>query len=415
MKTIIVIALVAILGWQGKAQTYDTNGAVVQTFAGSGFSGYVDGAGQLTMFNNPRTIVADSFGNLYVEDAGNGVIRKIAPDATVTTFAGGGNAWAGFGTNANLGGLYDSWMAIDHSNALWYAYANGGVFLMRVGSDGYASRRGTNLTGMTVKCGICFDSANNLYYSGNNKIYRLFTNGTLEVFVGSGNGGWSDGNGIFTSFSSPSALACDSADNIYVWDTYNYVIRRINQNRDVVTIAGQIGTWGNSDGLGTNAIFSPYNSSPVSAITVDNLGNLYLACGTSVRKIDARTNAVTVAGNFSQTGYANGAGNVAQFNPASGICVSGGTIFVADTTNQRIRSITNNPTAQVISPTNLKLGTYPGLQITGIVGRSYQIQASSDMNSWSLKATILLTSSPYLWIDQNSVSGNKFYRALMLP
>ena len=190
MKTILsVVAALLMYCSQSQAQIYDTNGAYVQTCVGSGFSGYVDGVGQLTMFNNPRTIAADTFGNLYVGDAGNGVIRKVAPDSTVTTFVGGGSAWSGFGTNTNLGGLYDSWMAIDHSNALWYAHTDGGVFLVRVGSDGFVSRRGTNLTGMSVSCGICFDSRNNLYYTGNNKIYRVFTNGTLEVFAGSGNAG----------------------------------------------------------------------------------------------------------------------------------------------------------------------------------------------------------------------------------
>jgi hypothetical protein len=61
------------------------------------------------------------------------------------------------------------------------------------------------------------------------------------------------------------------------------------------------------------------------------------------------------------------------------------------------------------------LNTYPGLQIIGTVGMTYQIQTSPDLNSWTTKATILLNSNPYLWIDQNPVSGNKFYRALLLP
>jgi hypothetical protein len=63
----------------------------------------------------------------------------------------------------------------------------------------------------------------------------------------------------------------------------------------------------------------------------------------------------------------------------------------------------------------LQLNTYPGLQITGTVGRTYQIQSSPDLNAWTPKATLLLTASPYLWIDENAVSGNKFYRAVMLP
>src|ERR1017187_6883370 len=99
---IILMAIATMLGWQAEAQIYDTNNVVVQTFAGSGFSGYVDGVGQLTMFNNPQCVVADSSSNLFVLDLGNSRIRKIAPDGTVSTFAGGGNQTSGYGTNADV-------------------------------------------------------------------------------------------------------------------------------------------------------------------------------------------------------------------------------------------------------------------------------------------------------------------------
>jgi hypothetical protein len=122
-----------------------------------------------------------------------------------------------------------------------------------------------------------------------------------------------------------------------------------------------------------------------------------------------------MAGSFSQNGYANGASNLARFNGASGVCVSGGTFYVADSSNQRIRNITFNPTSQIVSGANLGIGTFAGVTITGTVGRTYQIQSSPDLNTWNSVATALLTSSPYLWIDQNPVSGNKFYRAVMLP
>jgi hypothetical protein len=149
----------------------------------------------------------------------------------------------------------------------------------------------------------------------------------------------------------------------------------------------------------------------------DNAGNIILACGfsncSSVRKMTPSTNIITLAGSFTQTGYADGPGNLARFSGAHGICISMGTIYVADSSNQRIRSITNNPIPGL--PANLQLSTYPGLQITGTVGRTYRIEASPDTTTWSTAATLLLTSSPYLWIDQNPVAGNKFYRALLLP
>ncbi|MEI9962089.1 MAG: hypothetical protein WDM76_13450 [Limisphaerales bacterium] len=77
---------------------------------------------------------------------------------------------------------------------------------------------------------------------------------TNEVFVGSGNSGAIDGSGVFTSFSSPTQLACDAADNIYVWDG-GVRLRRINQNRDVTTSIAS-GTVAD----GANPHFGPVNS-----------------------------------------------------------------------------------------------------------------------------------------------------------
>ena len=408
IKTLIgLAAIVVMFGLRSDAQIYDTNNVVVQTFAGSGFAGYLDGQGTQTMFNNPSQVDADSTGNLFVVESYNYRIRKVGLDGTVSTFAGGGASVPGYGTNASLAYNLGP-MAIDHSNALWIATGDSS-FILRIGSDAYVSR--VNLTGLSSLSGVCADSRNNIYIADfyGEKIYRYRTNGVLEVFVGSGNQGSVDGNGIFTSFSGPSTLAADAADNIYVWDTYNRVIRRINQNRDVVTITGNIGV--PADGIGTNAAFNS-----ITAMCVDGSGSLIIACnGSGIRKMTAATNVTTIAGTYSQFGYANGSGNLARFNNASGVCLSQGSIFVADTSNQRIRQISFNPVAQIVSGANLGIATFAGVTLTGVVGRTYQIQSSPDINTWTTQATLLLTSSPYLWIDQNPTSGSKFYRAVLLP
>jgi len=411
---VVLVAITATLGWRAYAQTYDTNGDYVQTFAGSGFSGHVDGVGQQTMFNNPSTIVADSESNLFVLDDNSYLIRKITPSGVVSTFAGGTTfpggtiPTTGYGTNASIFAGGSSSIAIDHSNTLWIATYDG--YLVRVGRD--TSVSWIFLNGTSWPWGACVDSGNNVYVSDyyGNKIWRYNTDGVLSVFAGSGNPGYADGNGIFTAFHYPTALAADAADNIYVWDSENRLIRRIDQSQNVTTLAGQYLNNSSADGAGTNASFGS-----ISGMCVDDSGNLILACGTSIRKISTTTNVMTMAGSFSQNGYANGASNLARFNGASGVCVSGGTFYVADSSNQRIRNITFNPTSQIVSGANLGIGTFAGVTITGTVGRTYQIQSSPDLNTWNSVATVLLTSSPYLWIDQNPVSGNKFYRAVMLP
>jgi hypothetical protein len=163
---VALVTAVVIQGSQAEAQIYDTNNVVVQTFAGSGFYGYLDGIGQQTMFNDLTAIVADSSSNLFVWDSNNARIRKIAPDATVSTFAGGGNLTTGYGTNVALDQLRGSQMIIDNFDTIW---AFSGTYLLRIGNDGYVSRTTLNYFGSS---GLCFDSRTNLYFAGGNQIYR---------------------------------------------------------------------------------------------------------------------------------------------------------------------------------------------------------------------------------------------------
>ncbi len=239
MKTNIAIALIAILGWQIEAQIYDTNGDYVQTFAGSGFSGDVNGVGVQTMFNNPNAIVTDSHSNIFFWDSGNYKLKKITPDGTVTTFA---SIAIGIDVQA---------MAMDKNNSIWLLSSSHNFYtnLYQVTASAVVTR--FDLTPFPVSnsnpiwSGLCLDSAGNIYLSSPwaNRIYKYSTNGVMMVFAGSGNPGYADGNGIFTAFNFPTALAVNAANNIYVWDTGtfggNYLIRKIDQSQNVTTFAGQ--------------------------------------------------------------------------------------------------------------------------------------------------------------------------------
>ena len=405
----VLAVILASFGGNVDAQTYDTNNEVVQTFVGSGFSGYLDGVGQLTMFNNPNAIVADSHSNLFVWDSSNYRIRKVAPDGTVTTFAGGGSGATGTGTNVSFASWGIGGLTIDQHNTIWAFPAQNYGWLYKITTNAVVTYTNFSSLGRIIT-GACADSVGNIYFSSGNIIYRYATNSVLSVFAGSGNNGYADGNGIFTSFAYPGALAVDAANNIYVWDSGNYLVRKIDQNQNVTTYAGKYLSNVSADGTGTSAVFNS-----VFQMCVDGYGNLIVACGLSVREINPKTNVVTMAGSFTQTGYTNGTGNIARFDGADGVCISGGTIFVGDYGNQRIRDITFNPQPQVVSGANLGIGTYSGVTITGVVGRTYQIQSSPNMSTWTTRATVLLNFSPYLWLDQNPVSGNKFYRAMLLP
>jgi hypothetical protein len=393
-----LVGSLAIACLRLQAQIYDTNNPVVETFAGSGFYGYYDGQGVFTMFNTPTAIVNDPSSNLFVLDSQNSLVRKITPGATVSTYF-------------NL--LPYSALApmtIDHSNALYIATQQG--YLLRISSNGVSSQINLPFNSYSAVGGLCVDSANNLYVSDSygNRIYRQSSNGVWEIFAGSGNPGSIDGNWIFTSFNGPRSLTADAANNIYVWDSSGHIIRRINQNRDVETIAGSNFAIQDTDGVGLSAGFNV-----VLDIRADNARNLILACGSSIRKITPTTNVVTIAGAFDQTGYTNGPGQLARFRSAASVCPLGGSIFVADANDHRIRQITFNATAQPVLPGNLDLSPYAGVKVTGIAGRAYRIESSLDLTNWTAEETILLTTSPYLWIDRAGFTQKKFYRAFLLP
>lgn len=421
-KTIIATILcLGTLAGAARAQIYDTNNEQVQTFAGYGIPAWVDGQGQFSAFSAPSQIVADTASNLYVWDSANARIRKITPATTVTTLAGGGSQLEGVGTNVSLSWGTGGGLAIDHANKLWLVmggsyYYSGSACLLSITTNGLVSIENGSLTNMGTGSGLCFDSVNRLYYSGGNRIFRYDPIAqTSQPFAGNGVAGNFDGTGaVFPAFSSPTALACDQADNLYVWDSGNGTIRRVDPNRNVTTIAGNGYSYNNADGTGTNASFGNGN---VAGMFSDNTGNIYFVGNGCVRRMDAQTNVVTLAGvfgNYSSPYYVNGPGNLARFNNPSGGCFSQGAIFVADTGNNRIREITFNPATQVVLPANLQIQTFAGLQITGAVGRTYQVQISPDLTNWTTVATVLLTSSPYLWVDTNPVGGKQFYRAALV-
>jgi len=90
-------------------------------------------------------------------------------------------------------------------------------------------------------------------------------------------------------------------------------------------------------------------------------------------------------------------------------------IFVADANDHRIRRITFNATNQPVDGANLSLIMFPGLEINGIVGRTYRIESSTNLSYWKTEGTVLLTSNPFEWIDRIGATQRKFYRAFLLP
>ena len=164
--------------------------------------------------------------------------------------------------------------------------------------------------------------------TSNHRIRKITNNNTVTTIAGNGAFGFLDGSGTNTQFKKPYGITCDPYGNLYIADTENHCIRKITSDGTVTTIAGNGGTSGFADGVGTSAQFS----NP-SGITCDSFGNLYIADteNNRIRKIMCSNGAwtvLTIAGN-ENCNFNDGNGLSAEFcSPYGIICDSSGTLYV---------------------------------------------------------------------------------------
>jgi streptogramin lyase len=285
----------------------DIASGYVTTFAGSDAAvpvyGYADGTGTAALFNQPSGVALDGAGNLYVADYHNHCIRKIViASGAVTTFAGSDAAVPVSDDDDGIGTL-----------ARFYEPAD-----------------------------VALDGAGNLYVadSGNRRIRKIVI-ATKEVTTLAGStDGYLNGTGTGARFSNPVGVAADGAGNLYVADNNNHCIRKIViATKEVSTFAGDdaaIPVSGNDDGIGTLARFSR----PVK-VTADGAGNLYVAdtYNFRIRKIEIATGTVTTFAGGSM-GYVDGPLTAAQFYLPFDVALDGaGNLYVPDAYNHRIRKI----------------------------------------------------------------------------
>jgi len=284
-----------------KLEPDGAGGVYVSTLAGGDTPGFRDGSGASAWFYSPFGITMDTAGNLYVADAGNHRIRKLKPDGgggvyVVSTLAGNGAAEGhkdGPGVSAQFSWLLD--ITIDAAGNLYVVEADNGSIrkLEPDGAGGVYVSTFVDNNGLQVfgPSGITIDTAGNLYAADtNNHCIRKFEpdgqgRGNFSTLAGKDMWGYVDGPGASAQFSAPLGIAVDAAGNLYVVDSGNSRIRKLEPDGAggvyVSTLAGD-GTWSHRDGPGAEAQFAgPYG------ITIDAAGSLYVTeeGGHRIRKI----------------------------------------------------------------------------------------------------------------------------------
>jgi len=257
-------------------------------------------------------------GTVYVADTYNHTIRAIAPDGTVTTVAGlAGNTGSTDGTGSAARFLYPSGVAVNTTGTIYVA-------------DTF-----------------------------NHTIRRIQSGAIVTTYAGTATQrGTADGLGASARFAFPFAVVVDAAGTLFVTDSFNHTVRKIDFSSNVSTFAGLAGTSGAADGTGTVARFNQ-----PSAIAVDSGGNVYVGDTNShtLRRITSTGTVATLAGTAGSAGSADGLGSEARFNQPFGVAVDAqGTIYITDTRNQVIKR-----TGNVSAPT---ITTQPVAAVTPVGG-----------------------------------------------
>jgi sugar lactone lactonase YvrE len=283
-----------------------TSGGVVTTLAGApSSSGTTDATGSAARFNYPWGVAVDSAGNVFVADRSNHTIRKVTSAGVVTTLAGtAGSAGSTDATGSAAKFLYPS--------------------------------------------GVAVDSAGNVFVAdrSNYTIRKITSAGVVTTLAGTaGSSGTTDATGSAARFNLPSGVAVDSAGNVFVGDNVSHTIRKVTSAGVVTTLAGTAGSAGSTDATGLVARFNyPWG------VAVDTAGNVFVAdrSNRTIRKVTSAGVVSTEAGQAGSEGSNNGLGSVARFNNPHGVAVdSAGNVFVADTYNHTIRNSVSSAPATV--------------------------------------------------------------------
>ena len=339
---------------------------IIVAFAGTGTQGWSGNNGPAlnARLNRPRGIHKNSAGNVYIADRSNHQIRYVDVISDNIYAVAGVGTVSGYNCNncnpltsrlnspqgvfiESAGNVYIA----DTSNHIVRKVIAGGNIVNVAGTPGTQGSSGDGGAATSARLrspgDVALDNAGNIYIAdtGNCKIRKVdAVTSFISTYAGTGTCGYNGNGGSATStrLNRPRQLAFDSAGNLYVADTSNNRIRRIDKITGIVTtVAG--GGAGGDGGLAVNAQLNAPEG-----IAVNQSGNLYITdtSNNKIRRVDATTGIITThAGTGSQgnTGDGGLATSALLNRPRRVIAYDDvdGHIIIADTNNNRIREVTN--------------------------------------------------------------------------
>jgi FG-GAP-like repeat/Divergent InlB B-repeat domain/NHL repeat len=330
---------------------------IVTTIAGQGVKD--DGPFSVSKLSFPHGLAKDAAGNLYVADMGNHRIRKVTTDGQVSTIAGvgvpGESGLGGPAVAAHINAPES--IAVDGAGNVYFTEQSR-RWIKKVAPNGTLSRfAGTGEFGLSGDGGaavlarmsepgqLLIDPQGNLLFTdtGNNRVRKISPSGVITNVAGIGGFNFFGDGGPATAASLflPRGLALDGAGNLYIGDLFNYRIRRVGTDGIINTVAGN-GTQAHSgDGGAATAASIDF----VLSLGVDSLGRILIAesgSGSTIRRFLPGGNIETVAGVPGVTSILNqpsAAASTPLAYPHAPIGEAGGGFLFANTSANTVRRV----------------------------------------------------------------------------
>ncbi|MDA2933392.1 IPT/TIG domain-containing protein [Acidobacteria bacterium AH-259-D05] len=335
---------------------------IITTVAGSGQEDFSGDGGLATAasLDDPQGVAVDAAGNLFIADTDNQRIRKVdAVTGIITTVAGSGQEdFSGDGGLATGATLDDPLgLAVDGAGNLFIAdFLNSrirkvdavtGIITTVAGTGQFAFSGDTGLAtaaALDGPQGVVVDGAGNLFIADtfSDRIRKVDGQGIITTVAGSGAFSFfgDEGSATAAALDLPDGVAVDGAGNLFIADTFNSRIRKVDGQGIITTVAGtgEFGFSGDEGPATAAQLFDPRG------VEVDEAGNLFIAdtLNDRIRRVDAVTGVITtMAGTGEETFSGEGGpATAAALNEPSGVVLdSAGNLFIADTLNHRIRRV----------------------------------------------------------------------------
>lgn len=324
---------------------------VVSTLAGDASPGFRGDGGPAAMarLRYPRAVALDASGNLYVADTGNQRIRRIAPDGTITTVAGSGEAGlAGDGGPATGARLQDPQAVAAGADGRVYIADTGNHRIREVLPGG--AIRTLGVSGLRSPGALALDAAGLalagdgtllIADTGNHRVRAVAPDGTIRTVAGSGSRDFPLDHLPATAadLAEPTGVAVDPNGTLYVSQPYFSVIRQVGADGRIRPFTRRVTT-----GRGLypcDARTLPVQG--VAALAADARGNVYVAereAGRVLRVAPDGTVFPVAGGGVPGYGGDGGPAVSAQLREPSGLAAdAAGNLYIADAGNRRVRRV----------------------------------------------------------------------------